>query len=102
MRAALKIADVYAVDPEREEAMPEPTFSAVRHVGTRNMKAVSLGGQTGAGFVPEGEAAGNSQSHGQGGRGRAVRLKGLSVKAMLRLAFAVLLIGTLAIGVFSL
>ncbi|WP_341314854.1 methyl-accepting chemotaxis protein [Paraburkholderia sp. IMGN_8] len=66
------------------------------------MKAVSLGGQKGAGFVPEGEAAGKSQSHGQGGRGPAVRLKGLSVKAMLRLAFAVLLIGTLAIGVFSL
>ena len=67
------------------------------------MKAVSLGGQTGAGFVPEGEAAGKpSPSRGQGNRSRAVRLKGLSVKATLRLAFAVLLIGTLAIGVFSL
>lgn len=67
------------------------------------MKAVSLGGQTGAGFVPEGEAAGKpSPSRGRGSRPRAVRLKGLSVKATLRLAFAVLLIGTLAIGVFSL
>ncbi|MFM0153676.1 methyl-accepting chemotaxis protein [Paraburkholderia sediminicola] len=67
------------------------------------MKAVSLGGQTGAGFVPEGEAAGEpSPSHGQGSRSRAVRLKGWSVKATLRLAFAVLLIGTLVIGVFSL
>lgn len=102
-RAALKIADVYAVDPERKALMPEPTFPAVRYVGTRNMKAVSLGGQTGAGFVPEGEVAGKpSPSRGQGSRSRAVRLKGLSVKATLRLAFAVLLIGTLAIGVFSL
>ena len=102
-RAALKIADVYAVDPERKALMPEPTFPAVRYAGTRNMKAVSLGGQTGAGFVPEGEVAGKpSPSRGQGGRSRAVRLKGLSVKATLRLAFAVLLIGTLAIGVFSL
>ena len=67
------------------------------------MKAVSLGSQTGAGFVAGGEAAGKpSPSRGQGNRSRAVRLKGLSVKAMLRLAFAVLLIGTLAIGVFSL
>ena len=47
------------------------------------MKAVSLGGQTGAGFVPEGEAAGKpSPSRGQGSRSRAVRLKGLSVKAI--------------------
>jgi methyl-accepting chemotaxis protein len=67
------------------------------------MKAVSLGGRTGAGFVPEGEAAGKpSPSRGRGSRPRAARLKGLSVKATLRLAFAVLLIGTLAIGVFSL
>jgi methyl-accepting chemotaxis protein len=67
------------------------------------MKAVSLGGRTGAGFVPEGEAAGKpSPSRGRGSRPRAVRLKGMSVKATLRLAFAVLLIGTLAIGVFSL
>ncbi len=83
--------------------MPELTFSAVRHVGTRNMRAVSRGGQTGAGFVPEGEAAGKpSPSRGQGSRSRAVRLKGLSVKATLRLAFAVLLVVTLVIGVFSL
>jgi methyl-accepting chemotaxis protein len=68
------------------------------------MKAVSLGGQTGAGFVPEVEAAAGSPMRDKGGgaRDRAVRLKGLSVKAMLRLAFAVLLIGTLVIGVFSL
>src|ERR1700761_1628873 len=81
--------------------MPEPTFPAVLNVGTGNMKAVSLGSQTGAGFVPEGEAAGKPP-RGQSSRSRAVRLKGLSVKAMLRLAFAVLLIGTLLIGVFSL
>ncbi|WP_345811079.1 methyl-accepting chemotaxis protein [Paraburkholderia sp. PREW-6R] len=66
------------------------------------MKAVSLGSQPGAGFVPEGEAAGQSPSRGKGGRSRAARLKGLSVKAMLRVAFAVLLVGTLLIGVFSL
>ncbi len=67
------------------------------------MKAVSLGGQTGARFVSEGDATGKpSPSQGQGRGARAVRPRGLSVKAMLRLAFAVLLIGTLAIGVFSL
>ncbi|ASV98652.1 methyl-accepting chemotaxis protein [Paraburkholderia aromaticivorans] len=66
------------------------------------MKAVSLGGQTGAGFVPEGEAAGKTPPQGERSRSRAVRFKGLSVKAMLRLAFAVLLIGTLLIGVFAL
>jgi len=62
------------------------------------MKAVSLGSQPGVGFVAGGEPAGGaSPSHQPAGR-----LKGLSVKAMLRLAFAVLLIGTLVIGVFSL
>ena len=62
------------------------------------MKAVSLGSQPGVGFVADGEPAGGS-SHSQMPVGR---LKGLSVKATLRLAFALLLIGTLAIGVFSL
>jgi methyl-accepting chemotaxis protein len=67
------------------------------------MKEVSLGGQTGVGFVPEEGAAGKpSPSRGQGARSRALWLKGLSVKATLRLAFVVLLIGTFAIGVFSL
>jgi len=66
------------------------------------MKVISPGGQTGAGFVPDAQAAGKSPSRGQGGRSRAVRLKGLPVRIMLRLAFAVLLIGTLLIGVFSL
>ncbi len=81
--------------------MPEPTFPAALNVGTGNMKAVSLGSQTGTGFVSEGEAAGKPP-RGQSSRSRAVKLKGLSVKAMLRLAFAVLLVGTLLIGVFSL
>ena len=65
------------------------------------MKAVSLGSQPGAGFVPEGEpAAGASQvSH---RRARSGQTKGMSVKTTLRFAFAVLLVGTLAIGVFSL
>jgi methyl-accepting chemotaxis protein len=62
------------------------------------MKAVSLGSQPGVGFVAGGEPVGGSSPS----RKPVGRLKGLSVKAMLRLAFAVLLIGTLAIGVFSL
>ncbi len=62
------------------------------------MKAVSLGNRPGAGFVPDGEPAGGSSRS----RGPSGRLKGLSVKATLRLAFALLLMGTLAIGVFSL
>ncbi|MGE8510879.1 MAG: methyl-accepting chemotaxis protein [Paraburkholderia terricola] len=66
------------------------------------MKVISPGGQTGAGFVPDAQAAGKSPSRGQGGRSRAVRFKGLPVRIMLRLAFAVLLVGTLLIGVFSL
>ena len=62
------------------------------------MKAVSLSSQSGVGFVPDGEpAGGSSHSHKPAGRP-----KGLSVKATLRLAFALLLIGTLVIGVFSL
>ncbi len=62
------------------------------------MKAVSLGRRSGAGFVPDGAGA--------GGRPRksavSSRLNTLSVKASLRLAFAIVLVGTLAIGVFSL
>src|SRR5258706_1356167 len=68
------------------------------NVGGRKMKAVSLGNRPGAGFVPDGEPAGGSSRS----RGPSGRLKGLSVKATLRLAFALLLMGTLAIGVFSL
>ena len=66
------------------------------------MKAVSQGNQHGTEFLAEGPAVGKTPSRGQGGRPRAFRLKGLSVKATLRVAFAVLLIGTLLIGVFSL
>ena len=62
------------------------------------MKAVTLGGQPGAGFVPDGEAAGGPARSGK----RGMKLRGWSVKKTLRLAFAVLLAGTLAIGVFSL
>ncbi|MGN6229675.1 MAG: methyl-accepting chemotaxis protein [Trinickia sp.] len=62
------------------------------------MKAVSLGRRSGAGFVADGTGAGG-RSH----KGTAKsRLHALSVKASLRLAFAVVLVGTLAIGVFSL
>ena len=70
------------------------------------MKAVSLGRQrgaqadpkSGAGFgVDSGRAEGAAHT-----RRHAGRLAGLSVKATLRLAFALLLAGTMAIGVFSL
>jgi methyl-accepting chemotaxis protein len=59
------------------------------------MKAVSLGSQPGVGFVANAEPAGEPHEASR-------PLKGLSVKATLRLAFALLLIGTLVIGVFSL
>jgi methyl-accepting chemotaxis protein len=62
------------------------------------MKMVSRGLRAGAQFVPEGAAAGG-QSRGTGVK---ARLNGLSVKMSLRLAFAVLLAGTLAIGIFAL
>jgi methyl-accepting chemotaxis protein len=62
------------------------------------MKAVSLGSQPGVGFVASDEPAGGPS----GSRAPVGRLKGLSVKATLRLAFAAVLIGTLVIGVFSL
>jgi methyl-accepting chemotaxis protein len=58
------------------------------------MKAVSQGNQYGAGLRPQAQAVGATP--------RAARFKGMSVKTTLRLAFAVLLIGTLLIGVFSL
>ena len=60
------------------------------------MKAVSLGKYSGAGFVSDGAGAG-----GQSGSYEHRRAS-LSVKASLRIAFAVLLLGTLAIGVFAL
>ncbi|HEY3599882.1 MAG TPA: methyl-accepting chemotaxis protein [Paraburkholderia sp.] len=72
------------------------------------MKALPLGNQPDDVFVPDGEAAGGvarppaSGPRSDEARVRARRRSSLSVKAMLRLAFAVLLIGTLAIGVFSL
>ncbi|HEX7684323.1 MAG TPA: methyl-accepting chemotaxis protein [Trinickia sp.] len=62
------------------------------------MKAVSLGRRSGAGFVPDGTGAGGRSRK----RAAKSRLSGLSVKASLRLAFAVMLVGTLVIGVFSL
>jgi methyl-accepting chemotaxis protein len=66
------------------------------------MKAVSPGNRHNAGFLTDEPAAHATLSRAQGGRAHAVKHKGLSVKAMLRVAFAVLLIGTLLIGVFSL
>ncbi|MGV2289198.1 methyl-accepting chemotaxis protein [Trinickia sp. YCB016] len=65
------------------------------------MKAVSLGRRSGAGFVPDDESAGGRPSNNKK-RSAASGLNSLSVKATLRVAFAVLLAGTLAIGVFSL
>lgn len=65
------------------------------------MKAVSLGRRSGAGFVPDDESAGGHPSNSKK-RSAPSRLNSMSVKATLRVAFAVLLAGTLAIGVFSL
>jgi methyl-accepting chemotaxis protein len=62
------------------------------------MKAASLGSQPGVGFVANDEPAGGQS----GSRAPVGPRKSLSVKAMLRLAFALVLIGTLVIGVFSL
>ena len=62
------------------------------------MKVVSRGLRAGAKFVPDGAVA-DDRSRGAGVKGR---LNGLSVKMSLRLAFAVLLAGTLAIGIFAL
>nr|WP_201643318.1 methyl-accepting chemotaxis protein [Paraburkholderia metrosideri] len=63
------------------------------------MTAVSRGNPRSAGFNAGmgsgGQAVGGKPAH-------AVKLKGMSVKTTLRLAFAVLLVGTLLIGVFSL
>ena len=69
------------------------------------MKAVSVGRRAAAGFLAEGATAGGASSSAGGRSGKAgvkSKLNGLSVKASLRLAFAVLLAGTFAIGVFSL
>ncbi|RKP52799.1 methyl-accepting chemotaxis protein [Trinickia fusca] len=62
------------------------------------MKAVSLGRRSGANFVPDDPGTGGRSQK----RGVQAKLNGLSVKASLRLAFALLLIGTLVIGLFSL
>ncbi|CAN7407888.1 methyl-accepting chemotaxis protein [Trinickia sp. LjRoot230] len=62
------------------------------------MKAVSLRKHPGAGFVSDSEGTGGRSQK----RAALTRLSGLSVKASLRLAFAVLLLGTLAIGIFAL
>ena len=63
------------------------------------MKPFSLRGNPGAGFIPEGgaKAAVKALATVAGTNGRS-----LSVKASLRLAFALLLIGTLVIGVIAL
>jgi methyl-accepting chemotaxis protein len=65
------------------------------------MKAVSPGNQHGTEFRAAGQTADRTPSRGPG-HVTALKLKGLSVKTMLRLAFAVLLVGTLLVGVFSL
>src|SRR4051812_7904121 len=62
------------------------------------MKLFSLRGNPGAGFIPE-AGAGDKSSRLQV---NATSRRSLSVKASLRLAFAVLLIGTLVIGVIAL
>lgn len=88
--------------------MPERTFPAasIRKRGNERMKAVSLGRQPGAQADPKsGAGVGVDSGRTEGAahaRQRAGRLSGLSVKATLRLAFALVLAGTLAIGVFSL
>ncbi|HEV3106018.1 MAG TPA: methyl-accepting chemotaxis protein [Trinickia sp.] len=71
------------------------------------MKATSLDRRSGVSFVPEAASqAGAPLEPGAGARSakRAGKANGsgLSVKASLRLAFAVLLIGTLVIGMFAL
>ncbi|WP_144110742.1 methyl-accepting chemotaxis protein [Paraburkholderia sp. BCC1886] len=65
------------------------------------MKAVSAAGPIDAAFVPQ-EGATGLPSSSASGEARAGSLGRLSVKATLRLAFAVLLIGSLLIGVFAL
>jgi methyl-accepting chemotaxis protein len=62
------------------------------------MKPVSPSSHSGAGFIPDRARAGAHSRR----RVAAGRLNGLSVKATLRFAFALLLVGTLAIGAFSL
>jgi methyl-accepting chemotaxis protein len=71
------------------------------------MKAASQGGRHAAGishFVPQESASGaaHTPQHKAGSGGRAAGNARLSVKATLRLAFALVLIGTLAIGAVSL
>ncbi|PVX68700.1 methyl-accepting chemotaxis protein [Paraburkholderia unamae] len=67
------------------------------------MKAVSQGGRH-AGFVPQEPAGGTTPARQRkpGREGAATGHSRLSVKATLRLAFALVLIGTLAIGAISL
>jgi methyl-accepting chemotaxis protein len=62
------------------------------------MKAVSPGSPRGAGF----EAGAGRDAKAGAKPARAPKHRGMSVKTTLRLAFAVLLVGTLLIGVFSL
>src|SRR5215469_17982180 len=74
-----------------------------RAVETKKMKAVSQGSRH-ASFVPQDPAGGSTfeQLRKPGRRGNAVGSARLSVKATLRLAFALVLVGTLAIGAVSL
>jgi methyl-accepting chemotaxis protein len=64
------------------------------------MKPSLLRRGTGPGFIPDAEPAGSSASVGDAGNRRGQR--SLSVKASLRLAFALVLLGTLVIGVIAL
>lgn len=68
------------------------------------MKAGALGAQPGVGFAAKSNTAGLPAGSAEPGgiRPSRERLAGLTVKATLRLAFALLLAGTLAIGLFSL
>ncbi|WP_118180605.1 methyl-accepting chemotaxis protein [Paraburkholderia phosphatilytica] len=61
--------------------------------------AVVLGRRSRAAFAPDDEQSGGGVPS---KKKPAIHLKGMSVKTMLRLAFALLLVGTFAIGVFSL
>ena len=64
------------------------------------MKPFSLRGNPGAGFIPEADA--DAKGAVAANLAAAANRRSLSVKASLRLAFALLLIGTLVIGVIAL
>jgi methyl-accepting chemotaxis protein len=76
--------------------------SGARQEGELKMKAVALGNRSGAGFVPNGAGTSGQPRAGAQKRTLEGRRRTLTVKASLRLAFALVLVGTLAIGVFAL